>query len=181
MMKKPHRKKGFTLLETLVAVSVLMIAITATFTAAQSGLSAAIEAKDQVVAFYLAQEAVESVRNVRDENAINVRNWLFGVSHVAADPCFFGKACTFDPPTRTFTACPSGPGTCPNLLQDMSAVSPTYGMYGYNAGWSSTNFNREISFASISSNEVLISVTVTWTKGLTTRTFRVRESLHNWQ
>jgi prepilin-type N-terminal cleavage/methylation domain-containing protein len=181
MMKNTHTRKGFTLLETLVAVSVLMIAITATFTAAQSGLSAAIEAKDQVVAFYLAQEAVESVRNVRDENAINTRNWLFGISETVSDPCYFGKACTFDPPTRAFTACPSGPGTCTNLRQDTDTQSLTYGMYGYTGGWSATNFNREISFTSISSNEVLISVTVTWTKGLTTRSFRVRESLHNWQ
>jgi type II secretory pathway pseudopilin PulG len=63
MMKKKTTHAGFTLLETLVAVSVLMIAITATFTAAQSGLSAAIEAKDQVVAFYLAQEAVWDIRD----------------------------------------------------------------------------------------------------------------------
>jgi prepilin-type N-terminal cleavage/methylation domain-containing protein len=59
-------KKGFTLIETLVAITVLMLAVTGPLVISQKGLSAAGYAKDQMIAYYLAQDAMEYVRNVRD-------------------------------------------------------------------------------------------------------------------
>lgn len=179
--RKSFPKAGFTLVETLVGIGVLVIAITATFTAAQTGLSSAIESRDQVIAFFLAQEAVESVRNLRDENSLSSRNWLAGLSENASDACYFGKACTFDAQLRTFTTCPTGPGSCENLKQNKNLTSQTYGMYGYDAGWSETNFKREIEMISINANEITLKVTMTWSKGLLVKNFVIKESILNWQ
>ena len=60
--------KGFTLVETLVAISILMIAIVGPMTIAQNGLSSSIYAREQFIAQFLAQDALEYVRNVRDNN-----------------------------------------------------------------------------------------------------------------
>lgn len=184
--KKNTKNSGFTLLETLVAISILVLAITATFTVAQNGLSSSLEARDQVVAFYLAQEAVEMVRNARDENSMTrisvpSTSWLAGLASQASDPCYFGKVCTVDAVTKTFVACPSGSGSCLNLTQDPVPQSATFGMYGQNQSWTQTNFNREISLSQSTTTELVVGVTVKWTKGLLTRTFKVNEIIRDWQ
>lgn len=174
------KNAGFTLLETLVGVSILILAITATFTAAQSGLSSSIESRDQITAFFLAQEAVEMIRNIRDENSIQNINWLTGVAAVVNDPCYFGQSCTVDAVTKVFTRC-SALGSCSNIRQDRTVSSPTYGMYGYNGSWTTTNFNRDIQLTSSTSTEVTVTVTMSWTKGILTRTFKVSEVVRDWQ
>jgi len=174
------KTRGFTLLETLVAISILIVAITATFSAAQSGLASAIEARDQVVAFYLAQEAVELVRNVRDENSLQGLPWLTGLSAIVSDSCYFGKSCVVDGITKSFTACTS-PTICPNLSQDTNTSSSQYGQYGYNSSWTPTAYNREIQLTQIGPDEITATVIMTWTRGPFTKVFKVKESIFNWQ
>ena len=49
-------KKGFTIIESLVAISILTLAITGATSAIQAGISSYTFSKDQIIAFYLAQE-----------------------------------------------------------------------------------------------------------------------------
>ncbi len=65
--RKQAGTKSFTLVETLMAVAVLMIAIAGPLVVANDGLVAALYAKDQSVATLLAQEGMEMVRNVKDQ------------------------------------------------------------------------------------------------------------------
>lgn len=69
-------QKGFTIVETLVAVAILMISIAGPLTIAQKSLMSAIQAKDQVTASFLAQDAMEYIKNIRDTNKANGRSWL---------------------------------------------------------------------------------------------------------
>ncbi len=175
--------RGFTLLEVLIAIAILSFAVATTFTATQSGLSSAIESKNQVIGYYLAQEAVEFIRNKRDENSFLQQPWLAGIADNSInDPCYFGKTCLVDVVQGTITTCPT-PTTCPYLKQDSNSQAVSYGMYGYGAGgsWVTSSFKREIKLTSINSNEVAILVSITWTKGSFSRTFNVSESLFNWQ
>ena len=64
--------RGMTLIETLVAISILAVAIVAPMTLTMQSLSSAYYARDQVVASNLAQEAIESVRAVRDGNILRI-------------------------------------------------------------------------------------------------------------
>jgi len=57
---------GFTLIETLIAVTILTFAVSGPLYTAGRALVAAEIARDQLVASYLAQEGVESVRAMRD-------------------------------------------------------------------------------------------------------------------
>lgn len=62
--------RGFTIMETLVAIFILLISITGPMVFSQNGLRAAFQSRDQVTAFYLAQDAVEFVKNMRDHNIL---------------------------------------------------------------------------------------------------------------
>ncbi|MEK7184741.1 MAG: prepilin-type N-terminal cleavage/methylation domain-containing protein [Patescibacteria group bacterium] len=66
-MKKINLKKmqngGFTIIETLVAITILMISIAGPLTIAQKGLTASIYARDQITASYLSQELMEKIKN----------------------------------------------------------------------------------------------------------------------
>jgi prepilin-type N-terminal cleavage/methylation domain-containing protein len=67
-------KNGFTLVETLVAVTVLLLVIIGPMTIAQKGIQNAYYAREQLVAVSLAQEAIEGVRELRDAQALQIYN-----------------------------------------------------------------------------------------------------------
>src|SRR3989344_342962 len=172
---------GFTLLETLIGISILVAVLTVTFTVVQSSLSSSVESKNQVTAFFLAQEAVEYIRNVRDSNVLSggSGNWLADLGS-----CYPNTACTLDAtkgPATAFSNCSIN--NCPNIRQDLNGASATYGMYGYDSSWTSTLFNREIQIQVVVPNqEIILTVIMKWQKGTSPqRTFTVRESIFNWQ
>lgn len=79
---------GFTIVETLVAITVLMLAIAGPLVVASKGLFGADVAKDQMIASYLAQESMEAIKNTRDNGIYNGTSWfntLGGCSK--ANPC----------------------------------------------------------------------------------------------
>lgn len=75
-------KRGFTLIEALVAISILMVAVASPMVIAQKGLSSAVFSKDQMIAYYLAQDAMELIKNLRDANGLGGREWLDGLSEL---------------------------------------------------------------------------------------------------
>jgi len=169
--------KGFTIIESLVAITVLVLAITGVASAIQTGISSYIFSKNQIIAFYLAQEGFEQVRNIRDENSLKTQDWLTSLSANSSDPCYFGQACIIDPVRSAVpTRCSGGPGNCPVIRQD--AVT---GFFGYDPAWSATIFRREIILTQINPQEIAVTVTVDWSKGVVNRQFRARENILNWQ
>ncbi len=176
---------GFTLVETLVAISILVLAVTGAFTAAQSGLSSYNHSKNQTIAIYLAQEAIEQIRYTRSTNTISGSYWLSGIAESSSNVCFDttnnGKSCTVDVLNNTLTACS---GTCPVIRQNTAGDNS----YGYTGSWTSTIFRRSVQITPIypagcinDCSEVSVLVTMTWSKGLVNRQFKIRENLFNWQ
>ena len=111
-MKNINKQKlteGFTLIESLVAVSILMIAIASPMTLAQKGLATAILSKDEMTAGFLGQDAIEAVRNARDQIAVKgdiTDDWL-GSDHGLLENCICnpnaGEICDFDTPVSIDT------------------------------------------------------------------------------
>lgn len=176
MNKVAKNRKGFTLVETLVAITILVLVVVGTSSAIQVGISSYIFSKDQIIAFYLAQEGFEQIRNIRDENRLNNADWLLGIAR-PGDPCEFGDVCGANPLAQGsdpyLISCPSS-GDC--LLEQ----EDTSGFFGHGFGWSDSIFTREIVLSQINSNEISIEVVVSWSKGIVEREFRAKENLLNY-
>jgi type II secretory pathway pseudopilin PulG len=184
---KPHkmwRSGGFTILESIVAILVLSLSISGVFSAVRQGLSQTTIAKEEVRAFYLAQEAVEIIRNQRDANRLasinnhTVTPWLSEISNVPSDPCYFGKICQVDatgPGGNYLFPCGAGWDSCEFLRQNSSSF-----IYGYDSSWPVTNLKREVQIEQVSADEISITVRVSWKKGLITYEFKAKTHLFNW-
>jgi Tfp pilus assembly protein PilV len=70
-----HRKKnfinGFTLIETLVAISIFTMSILGLMSVVASGITDTSYAKQKMAASYLAQEGIEYTRNTRDTSVLS--------------------------------------------------------------------------------------------------------------
>lgn len=182
MFKKNLQKnKGFTLVETLVAISILSMSILGTFTAVQSSLSKSSYAKDQVTAYYLIQESMEYIRNMRDENQLKFisggsNKWMTGISDAPGDPCWASSNyCYIDSPAKKVYTCSSDFNSCPFLKQDSAT-----GLYGYTVGWTDTRFKRAIQIQNIDPlNEVIVKVRIDWTSENFPRSLQVQEWFYN--
>ena len=107
--------KGFTLVETLVAILILTMTIGALLTLAASGYFSIRYAKNQIIADYLAEESLEYIRNDRDNALLKNQssptdtwftNWYddYAVNrdgaykkHTDRNGCFNKNGCTIDP------------------------------------------------------------------------------------
>ncbi len=68
----PQDRRGFSLVEVLVALAVAMIGIVAAFDLVNRSLSQSNSAAMRLTAAYLAKEGVEITRNIRDNNFVDV-------------------------------------------------------------------------------------------------------------
>ncbi len=192
--KKQITKKGFTLIETLVAVLLLATAITGPLTIASKGLTATLVAKDQFTAFYLAQDAMEYVRYVRDSNCLSsgggadgcgVGVWLAGLGSWGGSSwsggCFGASGCYLDslndPATNPPIACTT---TCPVMNYDSTIKKFTYPPSGVTTP---QQFRRTVQITNTTADEAVVTVTVAWTDvaGVTHVPAIVRENLLRWQ
>jgi len=164
---KRNLAPGFTLIETLVAITILISAVAGPMVLVQKSLSSANLSKDQVTSFYLAGEAIEYIRNKRDENTLSGVSWTNGISQC------IDKKCAVDAVNDTITQCSND---CPNLQFDQ-----INGFYGYNSEWSESEFNRFIEIKNINEDELSISVTISWKSGSFMRSFSIKENLFSWQ
>jgi prepilin-type N-terminal cleavage/methylation domain-containing protein len=164
---KYQTQQGFTLVETLVAIFILVMSITGPLFIAQQSFTSAATARERTTASFLAQEGIEYVRSVRDHNYLAGNDWMQSLT-----PCI-GKTCTVDSVTRTYPTIATCSGACPAFKKSVE------GLFGYQAG-EPTNFIREISLTEISAHEMQVNVTVTWTHKGVTRDVIVEERLFNW-
>ncbi|OGD68232.1 hypothetical protein A2811_01755 [Candidatus Campbellbacteria bacterium RIFCSPHIGHO2_01_FULL_34_10] len=164
---------GFTLIETLVAISILLIAIISPLILAKEGMVSARLAKNQLVAFYLAQEAVEYVRNVRDSNLLSGSSWLSYLEDCQSGLCYIDAQDPF------FSSAINSCGTeCPELKKYYPDVNQESFLYSYESG-DPSGFVRNIRIENVNGNaeEVSVEVEILWDRGQ--RSFSVRESLYN--
>lgn len=183
---KDKIKKGFTLIETMVAVLILAAAIAGPLTIASKGLSTALVAKDQTTAYYLAQDAVEYIRFARDTNRLHTGwDWLVadGGSNTSTNlsNCVSAGGCYLDSLTnnpQVPVAC--GSGACPVMNYDA-----TNHYFNYNTLNPVYLFTRTITITTpVGTNaaEAAVTVTVTWSDlPGSVHTITVRENLFNWQ
>ena len=172
MGKLPTPTAGFTLIETMVAITILVVAVSAPLTLAAQSLFAAFYAKDQTTAFYLAQEAIEMVRNQRDDNMLQFLNGE-GTSWLESIPT--GENFFVDIPNDTMTTCVGGSCLDTKLFHD--------GTFYNHVSGDTSRFGRSVVVTQNPNlmNEAIISVTIEWQTGsFRARSFTLEERIYNW-
>jgi len=189
IFQSKKKNSGFTLVETLIAVSIFSVSILALMVVLSQGISDTTYAKQKIIAAYLAQEGIEYLRSMRDTyvlynisgqagwNAFNNKITETGADCDEANGCYFNdQNLNFNDQTGPITdlplfACTSG---CATLLYD-----ETSGKYGYALGENS-GYVRKIQVSQINANETKISSTISWTQGSGAYQITFSESLFNW-
>lgn len=195
-MKKflKKRNKAFTLIETLVAISIFSLSTLGLLVILSKGISDTNYTKKKIIAGYLAQEGIEYIRNMRDtfvlydpvDSPTGWNNFYLYITSVSAacqesDGCYFDADNLFSiPPPMpmsqvTLTDCGA---SCPALEFDV-----TTGEYGYTSNVDS-GFIRKITVIPVGVypliNEIKILSTVSWVQGSGSYSTIFQESLFNW-
>ncbi|KND51387.1 MAG: putative Type IV pilus pilin [Parcubacteria bacterium C7867-001] len=185
IMTMNHRSSvhaGFTLVETLVAITILSIAIIGPFHAVQSALNGSYTARDYLAASALAQEGMEQVRYIRGNNYLynvanpsSTRSWLYGLDGSGGTPsCGAPAKCTVDTTNLSTPIAVCLNGTCSPL-----SLSTT-NLYNQAEVGTVTRFTRSVTITSSSANEATVDVTVTWISAHTPYSVTVTSVLTNW-
>lgn len=165
-------RAGLTIVETLVATTILLTAVTAPLVIYSGSIGNVAHSRSQVIASYLAQEAIEFIKFRVYSNFNDGSDWILPDLSV----CLGGSPCDIDAPNDNISAC--GGGVCPRLKLD-----PTSNLYNHAVG-TDTIFTRQVSVTNnFGGNpyDVLVSVRVSWSQRGETRSFLVEEHIFKWR
>lgn len=161
-----RKHSGFTLLETMVAIMLFIIALSALLALVRDSVTSASYTRNEVVATYLAQEGIDYIRNIRDQNVYvnpTASPWTDFVTEI-----------------KTNSGCGTSAG-CYLNLDNFSKLTPC-AIPCQTIQVSSDNkpFIRKITTMDIGTDVLLVKVEVTWLNGTNTRTRTLTTSLYNW-
>ena len=180
--KIKHRfntKKGFTLLETLVAIFILTLALTGPIYIATLAIRGSVDSRDNISAYYLAEEAIEAARNKRDTAVLTSTPFALVAWDNAFTACYT-NACSLSRETNgsySFSQCS---GVCLPLSFDPQNPTVIYAGTAPTGSVIDSKFTRSISFQEINPNqEIKMTVTISWKNKGRDKEFQIVEHLHN--
>jgi prepilin-type N-terminal cleavage/methylation domain-containing protein len=199
--QKNTAEQGFTIVEVLISLTIFSIAVAGVITvAAQGGLNVNA-AKDKLTATYLADEGIELMRALRDTHVVaepsgsEAAGWTAFIGDVSTR-CTIDAPCDIDatdssgsgtipfPSTSNVITC-GGPGTFCPLYYNSTVGSPDEGFYQDFVPpglLPVAKFSRSITISPspTSSDEMVVTSSVTWKEGALQQTITQRESIFNW-
>ena len=185
MKINPIQNQGFTIIETLVAITILMIAIAGPLTIANKALLASLDAKNVMIASNLAQESLEYVKNLKDNNVYaNDPDWL-DTTGISLSLCTANNPCAVSAvPGQLVQPCDPTSSTGCNLY-----IDPGLG-YDYDNTGSSTPFKRYVYLTGNPNThttttepngyiDALVTVVVSWSTGPASNQVQVQSLMSN--
>lgn len=162
-------KQGFTLIEVIIAVAVIITALVASISLISFTVSGTMSSKSKLIAANLAQEGLEITRNIRDNN------W------------FAGKTGPDDgqPDWR------EGLGEGEHRVQynTLDFLSPgsqvlkinSNGFYQYDTG-TDTSFSRKVTIQYVlgDDDQIIVTCEVNWLEKARNRSIQIETRLYNW-
>lgn len=163
LLAKLNRKEaGFTLLETTVALFIITVAILPILILATISLNASLRIENNIIASNLAQEGIEIIRNIRDNN------WINGLP-------FDEYLLPGNWRVHWYTI---GPGIIP--VDSNPVLKKNNGIYNYAAGVD-TPYRRVITISKPNSSELVVTSTVTWVEKGINKSISVESHLYDWR
>ncbi len=139
-LKSTKKSSGFTLLEMVVAMALLIGGVLVVYGASARMLAHIYNNQARLVAAYLAQEGVETVRNIRDQNWADGLDWRNGLSN------------------GTYRAQYDSTSL---LSSSTETLKLDNGYYQYDTG-DSTAFRRDIEISTAADDAMRVEVEVSW-------------------
>jgi prepilin-type N-terminal cleavage/methylation domain-containing protein len=167
----PKPKKGFSIIEVLIAISIISIGLVGLLTLMNSNISANSVNKNKIVAAQLAQEGAELTRKIRDTNWLVPQNWdtnlatgtyIIDYLHVPTDPL----AAVTDI-------------SDPASILKISVTGSNIGYYQHVAGPNSS-FRRIIQISDRTTESLKVTCTVSYQKSLNKYEYTAISYLYNW-
>ncbi len=176
------KSRGFTIIELSVAIFILSVGIIGVYNAFSSLVVFTSSSSDRFVASYLAQEGIEIIRNIRDNNWVLLKeNWKSGLADEDID-CSTG--CQADYKTMGTAFSPLAP-----YVSDGDYIKiDNDGFYSYSSG-QPTKFKRKITITPLAGQDYVMkaSVEVFWDEkpsilnpSSQPGSIKVEEVLYNW-
>ncbi len=171
---------GFTLVETMVAISILLIAVVGPMSTIGGSLSQIRTARDQVIAVNLAQEGIEVVRQIRDSNLL--QRWKEGSMDWNTEYVFASATTAWNANMNNddYIVAPLGATPSARLVAlgaDTVVYLDVHGFFTQGGGGTKTQFSRIVNISGTGS-ERLVTATVTWkTSGGDTKSVVVSEHI----
>ena len=173
------QNSGFTLIETIVAVLVLTISLSALLNLTASSAVTARYSRNDITVNYLLQEVIDFIRNDRDTLAFQGNSdgegWTRFINKYYS--CFSPKSCIIEPikETNQINECS---GDCP-FLNYIDNPSDT-GFYTYDPGVESI-FQRTVKMSNVNPDEIKIEVIINWDNNGVNKSRTMTSNLLNWQ
>lgn len=200
--RKQTASSGFTIVETMIALTIFSIAITGVITVANKGSLNINTAKNRLIATYLADEGIELMRAMRDTTALSfggpttlTGGWNSFITTSVAECGGTSPVCDIDAPNYALTpppypqfgnftvSCPTT--TIPGITGNYCPLfyDPATGFYNNRGGPGNvrTPFSRALKVLPIGlPNEVQVTSTVVWQEGSVGKTLTQTENLFDW-
>jgi type II secretory pathway pseudopilin PulG len=176
-----HTTRGFTVVETLMALTVFSMVVVALVTVSSSSVTNVNFLRNRLTASYLGQEGIELVRNVRDGYMASGAGWLAFVNTVD-NYCMTESGCNFDPllSTNQGDGFFSATGSACSLR-----LTETIGYYSPSPTFSSRSlYCRRVTLEPLidaSQHGLKVTSTVTWQDGVTPKTLQMVDYIYEWQ
>lgn len=174
-------KSGFTLIETLIAILILTLTLNAFFTLISNSIFSAQYARNKITANYLAQEAIDYIRNDRDSIAFQNNDWDGFIQKY--DKCLTEEGCYFDVLEDPVQPKYCQTSSCQTFYYNSNSGSSSIkNYYTYTTTLVETPFERRIIMTKSNlDQEIDITVKVKWLNGKTAHTKILTTSLLNWR
>ena len=163
---------GLTLVETLVAITVLLMAVVGPMVIYSNNINNVRDSGNRATAYYLAQEGVELVKHiVWTKLKEGVGDWL---TPDLANCIGVSGGCYIDPINISVSPCG---GACDPILID------SFGVYNYTSG-TPTLFRRSINLDTANASgpdEAILTSTVSWTSSGVNKSITIKEYIYRWR
>lgn len=181
------KNQGFTLVESLISITILMISIAGPLNLAGQGLLAADIAEKQIIAFYLAQDATETIINIKTGNKLDNKGILerLGDCNVEEESPY---GCRIDTDSGDTEECANENCATNGILyrKDSGQHEGLYNHDPLGSNVSDSGFTRYVKITPITvklgiDDESEISTTVYWsTSNGTTQSYTLVTNISNW-
>ncbi|MDB5188745.1 MAG: seg [Candidatus Nomurabacteria bacterium] len=179
-------QKGFTLIETIIAIFLLTMTVGGLLTLTANGYFSVRYARNQITADNLVQESLEYVRNTRDTAFQQGSDWATWLSGFSSNGCLTATGCIVDPYTTgsRIRAC--------SIACEAITFYPSMGFYGY-ADSTYPDYGQNTAPPALSTyvrtitmkqgtdpNQLTVTATLSWLNGTTPKTTTQSILLTNW-